>query len=364
MKNARVGAVANGDRDASRSPLAAAPTRNQTMKRNALLFATTLIALNILNAEEATTIRIGHFPNVTHAQAVYAHATGELDKKLGVKVEWSTFNAGPSAIEALFVNSIDAAYIGPNPAINGYIKSNGQALRIVAGATVGGAALVVRKDENIATDQDFHDKLVATPQLGNTQDVAARGWFQSKGYKLKEKGGDLTLIPLANPDQLLLFQKKEISGAWTVEPWVSRLEIEGGGRIFLEEKTLWPKGEYVTAQLIVSKKFLDANPTLVGKLIAAHVDITKQINKDKAAAAAIINRELAKETGKELPAAVLSSAMKRLTFNWDPIRSSLKKSAEDAQKAGFYRQVPNLDGIYDLVILSKVLKEKGLPSIP
>lgn len=342
---------------------------NSTMKLKIIIprvvaFALTVFPVLHSSAAEATTIRIGHFPNITHAQAVYAHATGEFDKKLGVKVEWSVFNAGPSAIESLFADAVDAAYIGPNPAINGFIKSRGEGLRIVAGATTGGAALVVRRDGGITSDKGFHDQTVATPQLGNTQDVAARAWFQSKGYSLKESGGDLTIIPLANPDQLTLFQKREIAGAWTVEPWVSRLEFEGGGRVFLEEKSLWPDGKYVTTQLIVAKKFLDKNPGLVRKLVAAHVEITQHINKDKHAPA-LINKEIEKETtGKPLKPEVLDAAWKRLTFTWDPIRTSLVKSADDAYKAGFLREKPKLDGIYDLTFLNAVLKEKGLPSIP
>lgn len=328
-------------------------------------FAVALIlaAFAVVHAEEAGALRLGHFPNITHAQAVYARGTGELEKRLGAPVRWSTFNAGPSAIEALFADAIDATYIGPNPAINGYIKSRGAGLRIIAGATIGGAALVVRNDAGITSDQDFHDQIIATPQLGNTQDVAARAWFQSKGYKLKEKGGSLNLIPLANFDQLVLFQKREIAGAWTVEPWVSRLEIEGNGRVFLDEKTLWPDGKYVTAHLIVRRKFLQENPQLVKQLLRAHVELTVKINADKKAAAVIINKELEKETSKPLAERILQSALDRLVFTWEPAGASLKKSAADAHRAGFLREFPKLDDIYDLTLLDEVLKEKGLPSV-
>jgi NitT/TauT family transport system substrate-binding protein len=316
------------------------------------------------SAQTAKEIRIGQFPNITHAQALMARASGDLEKALGVPVKWSTFNAGPSAVEALFTDAIDATYIGPNPAINGFIKSEGQSFQIVAGSAGGGAALVLRSDLAIATDKDFADKTIATPQLGNTQDVAARAWFKARGYTLKEKGGNLTILPLANPDQLLMFKKKEIDGAWTVEPWVSRLEQEGGGKVFLDEGTLWPEGKYMTTVLIVSRKFMQANPELVKKLVRAHVEITQKLNAGKNEAIPVVNAEIKSETGSELAPAIIESAMMRVNFMWDPAEKSLVKSAHDAYEAGFLKAEPKLDGICNLAFLNEVLKEKGLPEIP
>jgi NitT/TauT family transport system substrate-binding protein len=314
-----------------------------------------------LHAEQP--IRIGHFPNVTHAQAVMAQASGEFEKKVGTKIEWKTFNAGPSAMEALMAGAIDVTYVGPNPAINAFIKTQGQGLRVISGSAGGGAALVVRSDMNINSDKDFNGKIIATPQLGNTQDVAARTWFKEKGYATKETGGTLTLLPIANPEQLLLFQRKSISGAWTVEPWVSRLVIEGGGKIFLEEKNLWPDGKYVTTHLVVNKKFLDKNRALVKKLVSAHVELTQQLNANKKQSIVLINAELKKETGKELPQNVIDSAMDRLEFTWDPISSSLFKSAKDAQAVGLLKDLPDLSSLYDLSLLNEVLAEKKLPVV-
>jgi NitT/TauT family transport system substrate-binding protein len=285
----------------------------------------------------AQELRLGYFPNVTHAQALYAKATGEFEKQIGGKIKWTSFNAGPTAIESIFANAIDATYIGPGPAINGYVKSRGQEFVVVSGAASGGAGLVLRGDAAIASEKDFNGKTIATPQLGNTQDIAARGWFVDKGYKFKEKGGTLSLLPLANPDQLLMFQKKQIDGAWTVEPWLSRLEIEAGGKLFLDEKTLWPEGRYVTTHLVVSKKFLASHPEVVKKLIAAHVAVTKKINEDKTVASKILNDQLKAETGKSLKAEVITRALARVEFTWDPIQSSLYKSAESAFKIGFLR---------------------------
>jgi NitT/TauT family transport system substrate-binding protein len=315
------------------------------------------------NGAEAKQLRLGHFPNLTHAQATYARAGGQLEKVVGVPIKWTSFNAGPSAIEAIFADAIDATFIGPNPAINGFLKSRGKKFVIVAGAASGGAGLVVRKDAGIRSEGDFNGKTIATPQLGNTQDVAARLWFLEKGYKLKERGGRLALLPLANPDQLTMFQKREIDGAWTVEPWVSRLELEGGGELFLDEKTRWPQGRYVTTHLIVNKQFLAGNRDLVKRLLRGHVAITQEINRDKQAAGKVLNQELKKETGQTLREEVVTRAMSRVEYTWDPIPSSLHRSAEAAHRAGFLKSKPDLKGIYDLGPLNEVLGEMNLAPV-
>jgi NitT/TauT family transport system substrate-binding protein len=183
-------------------------------------------------------LRLGYFPNITHAQALYGRATGEFEKRTDTRISWIAFHAGPTAIESIFGDAVDATFVGPSPTINGHIKSRGEKFVIVAGSASGGAGLVVRKDVGIRNERDFSGKTIATPQLGNTQDVAARVWFADKGYRLRERGGNVSLIPLSNPDQLTMFKKKQIDGAWTVKPWMARLEVEGGGELFLEEKSL------------------------------------------------------------------------------------------------------------------------------
>ena len=324
------------------------------------------LGLGAIAKESRTTIRVGHFPNVTHAQGVIGQANGWFDKALGddAKIEWKIFNAGPSAIEALFAGELDLTYIGPNPAINGYVKSKGEALRIVAGATSGGAGLVVRADSGINTIKDFDGKKIASPQLGNTQDVALRGWLKDNGFTVKEKGGTVQVIPLANPDQLTLFLKKEIDGAWTVEPWVSRLVLEGGGKLFLDERSIWPDGKFVTTHLIVSTKFLKVHPDLVKKWVAAHVELTSWINKNLEEAKKILNEEIKRETGKALPQNVLVESLKRIDITYDPISSSLFKSSRWAFEQGFLgKEQPDLSNIYDLMILNEVLAEKGLQPV-
>jgi sulfonate transport system substrate-binding protein len=314
-----------------------------------------------------TVIRVGSFPNITHPQAMVGKSNGWFEKAmgLGVKIEWKSFNAGPSAIEALFAGALDMTYIGPNPAIAGYLRSNGEALRIVAGATSGGAALVVRKDSGIQKPEDFHGKKVATPQMGNTQDVALRAWLIAHGMKTTDKGGDVQVIPLANPDQLTLFLKKELDGAWAPEPWATRLIQMGNGRLFLDERTLWPNGNFVLTHLIVRTQFLKEHPDLVKNWIRAHVELTEWINGHPADAKKLINRQIAKETGKALPDSVLDEAFGRMTATWDPLRGSLMTSAKSAYDAGFLgRQMPDLSNLYDLSLLNQVLAEKGKKAIP
>ena len=317
-------------------------------------------------ASAQTVIHVGAFPNITHSQAMVGKANGWFEKRMGPKVtiDWKSFNAGPSAIEALFAGAIDMTYIGPNPAISGYVRSNGEALRIVAGATSGGAALVVRNDSGIQKPEDFHGKKVASPQMGNTQDVALRAWLIAHGMKSKDKGGDVQVIPLANPDQLTLFMKKELDGAWAPEPWATRLIREGNGRLFLDERELWPNGQFVTCHLIVRTQFLKEHPDLVKDWIRAHVEVTEWIGGPLPEAKKLLNMQLKKETGKPLADALLDDAFGRMTVTYDPLRSSLMTAAKSAFDAGFLgRQMPDLSSLYDLSLLNQVLAEKGKKAI-
>jgi NitT/TauT family transport system substrate-binding protein len=325
-----------------------------------------LLFLAVAVAGAQTVIHVGAFPNITHPQAMVGKSNGWFEKAMGtqVKIDWKSFNAGPSAIEALFAGAIDMTYIGPNPAISGYVRSNGEALRIVAGATSGGAALVVRGDSGIQKPEDFHGRKVASPQMGNTQDVALRAWLQANGLKATDKGGDVRVIPLANPDQLTLFLKKELDGAWAPEPWATRLIKEGNGRLFLDERTLWPNGQFISAHLIVRTKFLREHPDLVKNWIRAHVELTDWINGHLPEAKKLLNQQIAKETGKALPDAVLNEAFSRMQATYNPLRGSLMNAAKSAFDAGFLgRQMPDLSSLYDLSLLNQVLAEKGKKAI-
>ncbi len=314
----------------------------------------------------SVTMRVGYFPNITHSQAVIGIADGTFQRVLGdqAKLDVKVFNAGPSAIEALFAGQLDLSYIGPNPAINGYVKSKGQALRIVAGATSGGAVLVVRADSGITKAADLSGKKVASPQLGNTQDVALRNWLLKEGLKLKEQGGDIQVIPVANPDILTLFQKKELDAAWVPEPWGARLVREANGNILLDERDLWPNGQFTTALIIVSTKFLNEHPDLVKLWLQAHVELTQRITTDPDSAKRQVNAEIGRITHAELPTAVLDDAWSRQVVTYDPLRSSVLGSAEAAFRAGFLGDaMPNLDQITDLMLLNEVLKERNLPPV-
>src|SRR3984957_3514090 len=206
-----------------------------------LLTAILVIAVAGIRAQQKPiVVRIGYFPNVTHAQALVGRAGGQFEKALGpgVQIEWKAFNAGPAAIEALFANAIDLTYVGPNPTVAGYIRSQGAAVRVIAGAASGGAALVVRQGAGIQNVSDFHGKKIATPQQGNSQDIALRAWLRANGLKAREKGGDVQILPITNADQFTLFLKGQLDAAWAPEPWASRLVHEAGGRIFLDERDL------------------------------------------------------------------------------------------------------------------------------
>jgi NitT/TauT family transport system substrate-binding protein len=308
-----------------------------------------------------TTIRVGAFPNITHGQAMVGKANGWFDKAMGphVKVQWTSFNAGPSAIEALFAGAIDMTYVGPNPAINGYVRSNGEALRVVAGAASGGASLIVRLDAGIQGPQDFHGKRVASPQFGNTQDVALRNWLKKNGLKTNDKGGDVQIFPMANPDQLTLFLKKDLDAAWAPEPWATRLIHEGNGRLFVDERSLWPNGQFVIGLLVVNNKFLKAHPDLVKNWIRAHIELSDWINAHPAESKKLLNEQIQRETNKALPSDVLNEAFSRLQITYDPLHTALNTAAQQAFEDGFLgRQMPDLSGLYDLTLLNQVLAEK------
>lgn len=317
-------------------------------------------------AAEKQRLRLGYFPNITHAQAIIGVAQGTFQKNLGdnVQLEVKVFNAGPSVIEAIFARQLDIAYIGPSPAINGYVKSGGEALKIIAGAASGGAGLVVRSDAGIKTIKDFHGKKIASPQLGNTQDVALRAWLKRQGFRLIEQGGDIQVMPIENPDQLTLFLKKEIDAAWTVEPWVTRLMREGNGKLYMDETSIWPDHKFVTANIIVSTKFLNEHRDLIRKFIAAHVELTQWINANPAESKQIINSEIKRITSKALPLTVLDQSFPRITVTFDPIKKSLMTYAQWAFEQGFLgKTFPDLSGIYDLSILNEVLAASNLPTI-
>ena len=278
-----------------------------------------------------------------------------------MKLELRTFNAGPEAVEAIFSDALDIAYIGPNPAINAFAQSKGVAIRIVAGATSGGAALVVKP--TITAPAQLKGTKLATPQRGNTQDVALRAWLKQQGLASDlEGGGDVSIAPQPNAQTLETFRSGEIQGAWVPEPWATRLVLEGGGAVLVDERSLWPDGKFVTTHVIVRTAFLKEHPELVASFLRGHVRAIDFLNAEPAQARGIVNAGIEKLTGKALPAAVIERAWETLHFTVDPIATSLRKSAQDATDVGLLDPV-NLDGIYDLGPLNAILAAAGKPQV-
>jgi NitT/TauT family transport system substrate-binding protein len=311
---------------------------------------------------EAPALRLGYFPNITHAPALIGVKNGLFQQALGsTKLEPKTFNAGPAAVEALFSGAIDATYIGPNPAINAWATSKGTAIKIIAGSTSGGAGLVVK--QGINGPADLKGKKIATPQLGNTQDVALRAWLKSNGLNADQQGGgDVSVLPQDNATALQAFAQGAIDGAWVPEPNLSRMIIESKGKLLVNEKDLWPNGQFVTTHLIVKQEFLKKYPETVKKLLQGHLAAEKLIATDSAGAQKVANEQLGALSGKPLKDEILASAFKNLTFTNDPVASSLYTSAQHAQDVGLLKPV-DLKGIYDLGPLNELLKADGQPAV-
>ena len=315
---------------------------------------------------EQDSLRIGYFPNINHAQAVIGLGNGDFQRALGDNVQVTTqiFNAGPSAIEALFANQIDVTYVGPNPAINGYVQSNGEALRVISGAASGGAVFVVRNDSGINSPQDLANKKFSSPQLGNTQDVALRKYLLDNGYKTQENGGNIEIIPAKTADIVSLMIKKDIDGAWIPEPWGAKLIKEANAKVLVDERDLWPEGRFTTAHIIARTDYIENNPDIIKKLLEAHIDMTSWINDNTDEALQIFNTELNKLTQQTIPEDELREGVSRIEFTYDPIKESLFKAADDAFDIGFLgKSRPDLSEIYDLKILNEVLREMGLQEI-
>jgi len=307
------------------------------------------------------TVRLGYFANITHAAALVGVGRGIFAEHLGtgVQLETSTFKAGGEVTSALFSDAIDAAYVGPIPALNGFTKSGGQALRIVSGSTSGGAFLVVRPG---ITVDGLSGTKIATPQLGNTQDVALRAWLKERGYRADEFGaGDVSILPQDNAMTLNAFRSGQIDGAWVPEPWATRLVEEGGAEVLLDERTLWPDGRFVTTNLVVSVKFLNAHPDLVKKLLEGHVAATDFLIANPKEAMAAANNQIEQITGKRIKDSVLSVAWGHLEFTTDPLAPTLEAMARDLLGTGLVGEAETA-GIYDLRLLNEVLLSLGRPT--
>jgi len=296
------------------------------------------IFLQTGGAEEKTVIRFGHFPNITHAQGVIAHALtrqgkGWFEERLGpnVEIQWFTYNAGPSAMEAIFAGSLDLTYVGQGPALNAHFKSNGEEIRVISGAANAGAALVVKVDSAIKTPADFRGKKIATPQLGNTQDISCRAWLKAQGFNVTQTGGDVIVVPTNNPDQLALFQSGGVDAVWTVEPWVTRLERDAKARVFLEDKDI------ITTWLVSSAKFLRDRREFAKRIAAANVELTKWIQEHEVEAQKLLIAELKEETRAAFAPEAVAQAWKRIKFTTEVSPNLIAKAVQDGKDAGFYK---------------------------
>ena len=315
-------------------------------------------------ATDATvaSVKLGYFPNLTHAPAIVADKEGLFAKHLGkTKLEVKTFNAGPAAMEALKSGAIDATYVGPGPATNAYINTSGQAVTIVAGAASGGASFVV--DPSVKTAADLKGKKVSSPQLGNTQDIALRHWLKGQGLQADlQGGGDVTIAPQENAQILEAFKQHLIAGAWVPEPYATRL-VQAGGKVLVDERSLWPDQKFATTVLAVRTDFLKAYPGTVRALLAGDLDAADFIAKDPKKSQQDVADVIAKVSGKPLKPEVITAAWPQLTFTVDPVSSSILAGARNAYDVGVLKKEPELGTLINLDLLNALLKERGKPAV-
>jgi NitT/TauT family transport system substrate-binding protein len=312
---------------------------------------------------EPVTLRLGYFPNVTHAPALVGLEGGIFEENLGddVTLEPKAFNAGGDVITAILAGELDASFVGPGPAISGFQQSNGEAVRVVSGAASGGAFLVTKPE--ITSVDDLEGKRLATPQLGNTQDVALRAWLKEEGLETDTSGGgDVSILPQENSVTLTAFQQGQIDGAWVPEPWATRLVDEGGGRILVDEADLWPDGKFVTTHVIVATSFLNDHPDVVKQLIEGNLAAIDFIGTNRKKAEEYTATGIDEATGKPIAPELVTASFDSIEFTHDPIPASLVKDAKDAYGVGLVDSA-DVEGIYDLRILNRILRAEGEPAI-
>jgi NitT/TauT family transport system substrate-binding protein len=310
----------------------------------------------------AEEVRLGYFPNVTHAAALIGVDKGFFAKELGsTKLTTQTFNAGPDAVNALLGSSLDATFIGSGPAINAYAKSNGEAVRLIAGATSGGAQLVVKPE--IASSADLKGKVITTPQLGNTQDVALKKWLADEKLAVGAGADQVNVTNTENSQSLDLFKKGDVQGAWAPEPWSSRLVLDAGAKVLLDEKDLWEGGKFPTTVLLVRTEFLQQHPQTVEALLRGHLAATDFGQNNKVEAKQVVNNALKQLTGKSLGDKVLDRAFDNIELTLDPQAKSFPRLAQDAVTAGVAKEAANVAGLADFTLLNKVLSAAGKPTV-
>ena len=309
------------------------------------------------------TIKLGYFPNLTHAPALVGLKKGLFARELGsnVTIETHTFNAGGDAVTAMLSGSIDMTFVGPAPTTNAYVQSHGQAVRVISGATSGGALLVVQA--SIQSPDQLRGKRIADPQLGGTQDVALRWYLKSQGFNVdKLGGGDVNVLPQDNSQTLNAFKQGQIDGAWLPEPWASRMVVEGGGHVLVDERDLWPNGQFVSTDVMVATQFLRDHPKRVKAFLEGLYATIQFLDSSPSESQAVANAAVGEITGRKLSDAVVSAAWPHMTFTLDPLAATLKASADHAQSLGLLRS-SDVKGLYDLGLLNEVLAEHNQPAV-
>ena len=306
----------------------------------------------------AAVLKLGYFGNITHGPALVGVGKGIFAKDLGATaLETQVFTTGPATVEALNAGAIDAAYLGPNPALNSFVQSGGESIRIIAGVASGGAQFVVRP--SITNAAQLRGKTIATPQLGGTQDVALRKWLGDRGLATNTSGGgDVTITPTTNAQTLRLFQDGKIDGAWVAEPWTSRMVLQAGAKVLVNEADLWDKGDFSTTVLAVNKSFLDAHPLTVQALLKGHVDSVAWLDENPKDAGTVINEALKVANGKPLEPDVIDRSLSELKFTSDPLAATFPTLLDHGVSAGVSKPA-DLNGLFDLTLLNKVLKAAG-----
>lgn len=347
--------------------------RRQHRTGPAVFIAAALAAMLLAGCSAATAapkaldqVNIGYFPNVTHAPGLIADSEGKFaDRfgKLGVKVSTKSFNAGPEVLQAILSGSLDISYIGPNPTVTAYIQSNGAGIRVIAGSTSGGAALVVKPA--ITAVEQLRGARLATPQLGNTQDIALRYWLKQQGLTATEDGGgDVSILPQQNSAAVQAFSAGEIDGAWVPEPFATRL-VNAGGKVLVDERELWPDGKFVTTNVIARTAFVEQHPDAVRAFVEAHLDALAEIESDPAAARAAVAGQIRKITEQEIAPELLEASWANLEFGADPLAATLKQSAEHAAAVGLLPDKPS-DGfakLWDVEVLNEALAARDEPRV-
>jgi len=329
----------------------------------AIVIAISIVVISVNSStifDSDKKIRVAFFPNIGHSIPIVGLEKGFFEERLGneIQIDTKIFDSGPQVIESLFANSIDIAYVGPGPAINGFLKSDGNDLKIIAGAASGGASFIVHPDSKFDNVQDLVGKKIAAPQISNTQDLSLRHYLEQNNLKSADKGGSVFVVNIANPDIYTLFAKGDLDAAWVSEPWATMLVQELDGKRILYEEELWPNEQFSSVLLIVRNDFLLEKPDLVQQWLESHIETTEWINSNSDETEIIFNQFLKELTGKTLPSEIVHESFSNLLITYDPIESSIVTFAQRADSLGYLgRHGYNLEGIFDTGRLNLIEKE-------